>query len=158
MGHQDAPTETRSFLLAHGDKPLSLSALEWSDGSPSPRTKYWLTDTNEFSQRASSKSPSLYSAPSTCSTQDFPPTPPPISSLRLPQVPAVPTIRHRTPQACDKCRERKTKVSFFAKFAIYDDMYLSNYSARGIVPLAFAVAVADSPVDIPRVRHEYAAL
>src|SRR5258705_13671521 len=104
MGRQRALIETHSFLLAHGDKPLSLSALKWSDGSPSPGTKSWFSDTSDFSQRASSKSPSLYSIPSTCSTQDFPPTPPPKHSLRLPQVPVIPIIRHRTPQTCDKCR------------------------------------------------------
>ncbi len=80
------------------------------DGTPSPGAMGWMTRTSNLSQRASSRSPSLSSLPSS-STQDFPPTPPSDSLHRLLQVPLVSSIRHRTPQACDKCRERKTKVS-----------------------------------------------
>jgi hypothetical protein len=151
MDHQD---DCQS-LFAHGDRPLSLCARELSDGTPSPGATSWLTDTSVFSRRASSRSPSLYSVPSVCSTQEFPPTPPPNSALRLPQVPVVPSIRHRTPLACDKCRERKTKVSFFACMTTG---IKHNHSAPDIVPFVSVARVADFPVHIPHVRHEYGVL
>jgi len=82
------------------------------DGIASPGAMDWMTRTGNLSQRAISRSPSLSSVPSS-STQDFLSTPPSDSLHRLLQVPLVSSIRHRTPQACDKCRERKTKVSRF---------------------------------------------
>ena len=97
------------FSCAQGNRPVSLCAMELSSGAPSPDIR--LTDTSGFLKRVS-RSPSLYS---TCSAQGLPPTPP-NSALRLPQVPIIPSIRHRTPQACDKCRERKTKVGCSVNF------------------------------------------
>ncbi|CAA7271606.1 unnamed protein product [Cyclocybe aegerita] len=69
----------------------------------------WLTDTSDFSQRANSESPSF---PSTPSAQQTPTSTPPQATLELHIVkPTIPSVRQRTAQACDKCRERKTKCS-----------------------------------------------